>query len=94
MKFCVARTFLGELHLEDVLMVLLVVGLKVYFRQKLINIILDLVDKQRIESISNFNIDVLCWNSPKCCPRGSPDGCIRFFTKLVDKYYRKIHWKN
>ena len=31
-----------------------------------------LINKE-IESISN-NFDVLCWNSPRCCPRSSPDG--------------------
>ena len=31
MKFCVARTFLGHHHLDDVLEVLLAVGLKFYF---------------------------------------------------------------
>ena len=39
-----------------------------------------------IESISN-NFDVLCWNSPRCCPRSSPDGWIRF---LFYKTCRKI----
>ena len=34
--------------------------------------------------------------SPWCCSRGSPGGWIKisFFTKLVDIYHRKIHWKN
>ena len=40
--------------------------------------------KKEIESISN-NFDVLCWNSPRCCPRSSPDGWIRF---LFVKTYR------
>ena len=38
------------------------------------------------ESISN-NFDILCWNSPRCCPRSSPDGWIRF---LFYKTCRKI----
>ena len=29
-----------------------------------------LINKE-IESISN-NFDILCWNSPRCCPRSSP----------------------
>ena len=48
-----------------------------------------LINKE-IESLSN-NSDILCWNSPRCCPRSSPDGWIRFFsTKLGDRYNRKI----
>ena len=39
----------------------------------------DLVDKQEIESILNFNIDVLCWNLPRCCPRGSPGVDFLFY---------------
>ena len=46
-----------------------------------------LINKEIEESISN-NFDVLCWNSPRCCPRSSPDdGWIRF---LFYKTCRKI----
>ena len=44
-----------------------------------------LINKE-IETISN-NFDVLCWNSPRCCPWSSPDGWIRF---LDYKTCRKI----
>ena len=150
MKFCVARTFLVERHLDVVLEVLQVVGSKFLFykicwdlpledsqkklrwllhkwgryltfwtlekrkekktrtsrsykvsnwdilefrsqfeiRTFIFLITLDygtLINKE-IESISN-NFDVLCWNSPRCCPRSSPDGWIRF---LFYKTCRKI----
>ena len=35
-----------------------------------------LINKE-MESKSN-NFYVLCWNSPRCCPRSSPDSWIRF----------------
>ena len=35
-----------------------------------------MINKELEESISNINSDVLCWNSPRCYPRGSPDGWI------------------
>ena len=58
-----------------------------------------LINKE-IESISN-NFDVLCWNSPRCCPRSSPDGWIRFllyktlkFTKCTKVWATKIFIKD
>ena len=30
---------------------------------------------------------------PRWCSRGSSGGWIKKFTKLVDKYHSKIHWK-
>ena len=44
-----------------------------------------LINKE-IESISN-NFDVLCWNSPRCCPRGSRSLCYKKFHKRQN--YRK-----
>ena len=32
--------------------------------------------------------------SPRWCSGGSPGGWIKRIAKLVDKYHRKIHWKN
>ena len=49
-----------------------------------------------IGSILNFNFDVPCRASPRCCSQSPPGGWIwiYFFTKLVDKYNRKIHRKS
>ena len=44
-----------------------------------------LINKEIKESISN-NFDVLCWNSPRCFPWGSPDGWIRFL------FYKTCRW--
>ena len=48
-----------------------------------------LINKDIEESISN-NFDVLCWNSPRCCPRGSTDGWIRFLFYKTCRYILHI----